>query len=68
VKAGTPDSVINTLDAAIRKVLANPENQKDLDQKMLATRYMGTKEYAAFWAESEKMVKVALDLVKTSSK
>ncbi len=67
VKAGTPDSIVNALDAAVRKALANPENQKDLEQKMLTTRYMGPKEYATFWNECEKQVLVALEDVKKAA-
>jgi tripartite-type tricarboxylate transporter receptor subunit TctC len=64
VSAATPDSIVNTLDAAVRKALANPENAKDLKQKMMAVRYMGPKEFDAQWTLSEKQIVKALEDIK----
>lgn len=60
VPAGTPDKVVAVLAGAVKKVLDNPENQKQLDKIKLATRYMTGKEYEAYWAETEKTVEAGL--------
>lgn len=64
VPAGTPDKVVGILAAAVRKVLADPQNQKTLDKLRLATRYMAGKDYEAYWAESEKTVQTVLNTIK----
>jgi tripartite-type tricarboxylate transporter receptor subunit TctC len=64
VSAATPDSIVNALDAAVRKALANPENAKELKQKMMAVRYMGPKEFDAQWTLSEKQIVKALEDIK----
>ena len=61
VPAGTPDAAINAMDLAGKKSLANSENQEKPEQIMLPTRYMGPKEYTAYWAEFEKTDKAVLD-------
>ena len=63
VPAGTPDKVVAVLANAVRKVLSDPENQKQLDKIKLATRYMAGKEYEAYWAETEKTVAAGLKAV-----
>jgi tripartite-type tricarboxylate transporter receptor subunit TctC len=60
VPAGTPDNVVSALANAVRKVLADPENQKQLDKIKLATRFMTGKEYEEYWAETEKTVAAGL--------
>jgi tripartite-type tricarboxylate transporter receptor subunit TctC len=60
VPAGTPDNVVSALANAVRKVLADPENQKQLDKIKLATRFMAGKEYEEYWAETEKTVAAGL--------
>lgn len=64
VPAGTPDKVVAVLAAAVRKVLADPQNQKTLDKIGLATRYMAGKDYEAYWSEAEKTVQAVLDTLK----
>ena len=61
VPAGTPDKVVAVLAGAVRKVLADPENQKQLEKIGLGTRYMAGKEYEAYWAANEKTVQAVLN-------
>jgi len=61
VPAGTADEAVYAIDAVTRKSLANPENRKLLEQILLATRSMGSKEYTTIWAEFAKTVQAVLD-------
>jgi tripartite-type tricarboxylate transporter receptor subunit TctC len=61
VAAGTPDDIVAILANAVKKVISDPENEKQLDKSMMSTRFMTGKEYEDYWKECEKTVQAVLD-------
>ena len=55
--AGTPKEVVNTLSAAIKKVMATEEHKKKMAEMGLTLRYMDSAQLGKFWDDTEKMVK-----------
>jgi len=55
--AGTPKEILNTLSAAMKKVMATEEHKKKMAEMGLTLRYMDPTQLGKFWDDSEKMVK-----------
>ena len=55
--AGTPKEIVNTLSAAIKKVMATEEHKKKMAEMGLTLRYMDSAQLGKFWDDTEKMVK-----------
>ncbi len=55
--AGTPKEIVNTLSAAIKKVMATEEHKKKMAEMGLTLRYMDAAQLGKFWDDTEKMVK-----------
>lgn len=59
--AGTPPEVVNVLTTAIGKVISSEKHKEDLKKLSAAPAYMNPEEYAAFWDDAERRVKVVLE-------
>ncbi len=55
--AGTPKEILNTLSAAMKKVMATEEHKKKMAEMGLSLRYMDPAQLGKFWDDTEKMVK-----------
>jgi tripartite-type tricarboxylate transporter receptor subunit TctC len=62
--AGTPQSVIDTLTTAIRKVIDSPEHQKKLSELALAPSYLDPAAYTKLWMDTEVRMKPILENLK----
>jgi len=62
--AGTPREVVEILDAAFKKVLADPEIKKKMEDTGVVPRYMGADDLAKYWADMEPTLKPLIDLAK----
>ena len=66
--AGTPKEIVDTLSAAMKKAMQDPEQIKKLEDSGLTLRYMDAAQTAAFWAESEAKSKTLVDTVRAEQK
>ncbi len=64
VKAGTPMDVVNKMADAIKKIEADPTNKAQFTKMNLGTKFLGPKEYEAYWLEADKGIKAVLDETK----
>lgn len=58
---GTPKEAIDVLAASMKRVMADPQHQKQMADMYLPLQYMGPEEFAAYWDSYEKVV---VDLMK----
>ena len=61
---GTPKEIVETLSAAMKKVIASEEHQKKMAEMALTVRYMDPAKYEAYWDEYENMFRELLPLTK----
>ena len=59
--AGTPQAVVDTLTAAIKKVIESPEHQKKLQDLALSPLYLDPAGYGKLWADTEVRMKPLLE-------
>lgn len=62
--AGTPMEVVNTLSAAMKKVMETEEHKQKMAELGLTIRYMDPKAYSEYWADFENQVKPLMELAK----
>ena len=53
--AGLPAEVVRTIDAALAKVMANPDFLKEAQAAGIFTRYMGNADFTKFYAENHAL-------------
>lgn len=58
---GTPQNVVDTLTAAIKKVIESPEHQKKLQELALSPLYLDPAGYSKLWADTEVRMKPLLE-------
>ena len=63
--AGTPQSVVDTLTTAIRKVIESPEHQKKLEELALSGAYLDPDAYTKLWIDTEVRMKPILENLQT---
>ena len=61
--AGTPESVVETLTRAVRKVIETPEHQAKLEQLALQPRYLDPAAYRQLWTDTETRMKPILQSI-----
>ncbi len=66
--AGTPKEIVDTLSAAMKKAMQDPEQVKKLEDSGLTLRYMDAAQSSSFWAELETKSKVLVDQVRAEQK
>jgi tripartite-type tricarboxylate transporter receptor subunit TctC len=64
-KAGTPKEIVDTVVAAVKRVDANPEFQKQLERIGVTVDVLTGSEYADYWNQVEELVTAALADLKT---
>ena len=57
VQKGTPKEIIATLEAALKKAMANPDHVKKMDEVGLALKPMVGAEYAKYYADTHTQAK-----------
>jgi tripartite-type tricarboxylate transporter receptor subunit TctC len=62
--AGTPKPVVDTLTAAIKKIIESAEHQQKLTDLGLTPNYLDPEAYARFWSETEERIKPVLQNIK----
>ena len=56
VSAGTPKDVVDTLAKALKQAINNPGHQDRLKKIKQEARYLGPKEFSAFWDDMEARI------------
>lgn len=62
VPAGTPKGVVDTLSAAIKRVLDTEEHQQKLEAGAFTVRYMDPAQIETVWTEMEAQIKPLVEL------
>ncbi|HTU03170.1 MAG TPA: hypothetical protein VMG58_15175, partial [Candidatus Sulfotelmatobacter sp.] len=62
--AGVPKEIVDTLSAAIKKVIASEEHKKRMADMTLKLKYMDPAQFAKFWDEYEATVIELMKLAK----
>jgi len=68
VQKGTPQEIVDTLEAAFKAASSDPDVKKRQDEMGLTQKYLGSKEYAALWDQMEKEAKPLIDQIRASNK
>jgi tripartite-type tricarboxylate transporter receptor subunit TctC len=58
---GTPQSAVDTLTNAMKKVIDSPEHQKKLQELALTPYYLEPAAYTKLWIETEIRIKPILE-------
>jgi tripartite-type tricarboxylate transporter receptor subunit TctC len=64
-KAGTPKEIVDTVVAAVKRIDANPEFQKQLERLGVTVDVLVGSEYETYWNQVEDLVTAALADLKT---
>lgn len=64
VRAGTPKDIVDVLAGAIQKAVNSDEHLTKMEQQGLTVRYRTPEEYAAYWAETETLMKELMPMIK----
>jgi tripartite-type tricarboxylate transporter receptor subunit TctC len=62
--AGTPQDIVDTLSAAVKKAMTNPDHQKKMEEMGVSVRYMDPTQFGAYWDEVEVPLKPIIDSIK----
>jgi tripartite-type tricarboxylate transporter receptor subunit TctC len=61
--AGTPQDIADTLSAAIKKAMLDPDHQKKMEEMGVAVRYMDPAQFGAYWDEVEAPLKPLIESI-----
>jgi tripartite-type tricarboxylate transporter receptor subunit TctC len=68
IQKGTPQPVVDTLEAAFKTASADPDVKKKQDEMGLTQNYIGAKDYGILWDKMEKDSKPLIDEIRASNK
>jgi tripartite-type tricarboxylate transporter receptor subunit TctC len=60
-KSGTPQEIVNAMAAALKRIAANPDFQKQAEKMSIDVRVMVGKEYEDYHNQVEEFVKELID-------